>query len=345
MSMARHTWRRRNVLCIADDGPSTDLRQIHDEPLDRAQIDNIGATIETMDSVERMTFMTSLLRFLMEISQQVCSIMLTAPLPDRARPPRPESDEHSLMQNFVAKPTPQDEYGYLQHSLDKSSSHRHHKAKFLLEYFLAADDLRTNPDAQQIIAMLLVYRDEVHPDQAEPAVPEDHQWAINWWRKLRCLPTLRVVPERGEGSDRAAIAPPLMVHVDDSDSLPMPHAVTAAPSDGSFMARTNAHRFQQWEDWAVHSEMHAVPARGKRTRVDVEISNGTCSSRATLRLQGQALQRGLQVRLQLREEGGPDPPNETQDLGPADETGLVQGRIRGHGIGWLLQNLQPEGET
>ena len=60
------------------------------------------------------------------------------------------------MQNFVLKPTPQDEYGYLQHSLDKSSSHRHHKAKLLLEYFLAVDDLRTNPDAQQIIAMLLV---------------------------------------------------------------------------------------------------------------------------------------------------------------------------------------------
>ena len=57
MSMARHTW--RNVLCMADDGPSTDLRQILDEPLDRAQVDNIGATIETMDSVERMTFMTA----------------------------------------------------------------------------------------------------------------------------------------------------------------------------------------------------------------------------------------------------------------------------------------------
>ena len=66
---------------MSEEGPCQDLDAPIESPLDESQLQNIQATVEDMTAADRVRFMTSFMRFLLELAHQV-GVALSADLPN-----------------------------------------------------------------------------------------------------------------------------------------------------------------------------------------------------------------------------------------------------------------------
>ena len=75
LSMNRHTW--RNLLCLSDEGPGTDVTRHLSVPLPSEAMENVLETVHNMPTEHRVAFLASLLRFLLEVAQQISEVVVT----------------------------------------------------------------------------------------------------------------------------------------------------------------------------------------------------------------------------------------------------------------------------
>ena len=191
---------------MGEEGPGQDLSHLLLQPLDPQQVQNVW------DAIVRIALLSSLMRFLMELGQQVATMMVTntpngtddaenfmtmqvririAPgVKTPANMSPMHEDEVALVQTEIQQKKATILYGALQQSLETNKQHRRQRAGLLHDMFKAQTSLVQNPDVERVLAMLVVFRDEAGDDAHERVTEDDKDWARAWWTSLLTLPTL-----------------------------------------------------------------------------------------------------------------------------------------------------------
>ena len=325
LSMCRITW--RSLLCMSDEGPCQDLNATVSSPLNDTQIQNIQATVEDMNAADRVRFLTSFMRFLLELAHQV-GVTLSADLHNDVDGSNGGFDATIMMQKpgMELRPTRTDAT-LLQSEIEALHRHRHQKIQSLLREIHAGygRDLHTigSEDAQNILAMLVVFRDEPTGDFSELPDLEDTEWAQRWFR---CLQGLFHLPSTSSSST----APMTCVTVDTP-----PSSLAAAPAETAEESMQKAARLQREEDRIMAEALSTPSQKSRRLLLNVSIAVGDESSFSRLSVRLPETTTPIEMRLTLTA----TEPNEGMDT-QNDGVSLMQtGRP---GTRTLLDSLRPE---
>ena len=184
LSLNRHTWRNILGMCA---GTGTDLTQILDRPLPEYCMENILATCSSMTSQERLSFLASFTRFILEAAQQVSEVIVLGQRQDATGGDDDPSDHLMLVQTGAVLRAARAQFQDLQQALEKSGGACHHRAQLLRSQLrrrhCGMPESEIPPDVHALQAMLLVYIAE-GPQTAEVPTEEDISWANSWWDKL-----------------------------------------------------------------------------------------------------------------------------------------------------------------
>ena len=341
--MNRVTW--RNILCMGDAGPSTDPDTKVEAPLDSSQMGNVVSTIEGMSSRDRLAFMASFIRFMLELAHQVSVAMITEG-PHADNHMSVDEEEFNLMQRTLDTNTLVDKaratFGNLQKELETDTRHRHQRAQQLIRQLRDRWGVNLpksgSDEIQNLLAMLIVYMDESYDDREEKPDVGDDEWATRWSQRLHgyieglleMVETAVALPNHppstpldldtqtsfGSGLDSATTATassscPTALH---AGGVPL-----VTPSSALARLEQEAAALQSQEDRALEQEMQRHQGKRARAQVNISVSSGASTSRARLHIPspppGVPLQ--VQTQLQLHDEG--------ED---ADDTDLMQRSTR-----------------
>ena len=264
MSFSRLTW--RNVLCMGEHGPGEDLEAQVLTPLNHSQMANVLATAEGMTDREKLLFLSSLVRFVLEICHQV-SVSLAA---DCMQPPNamPDVEDFGLVQTSV---TLLDKTQILIRRLQaelEEGTHAVLRARHLKEALQHewGQELSgtTSDEVQSLMALLVVYSQEDLADDVGMTDPSDSEWVASWtWQLRGFLEELLHAPD-------ASATTPGPVWVDGPTATPSPTARPAA--------------LQREEDAALALEMERPVKRQHRLQVNVTVSTNSSSSTSRIHL-------------------------------------------------------------
>ena len=185
LNMNRVTW--RNLLCMNDSAPSHDEESTTPFPLDRNQMTNIIGTIEGMMAQERLLFMCSLVRFVLEMMHQISIAMATDDHPRPHDVPPEDDDDVMMMQtNTLLLNTARAKFNAIHYDLEKLNTHKRQRARALLhamEHTWGPHiHQAVSTDIQGLLAVLTVHAHENAMDADETITPGDEEWGPIVWR-------------------------------------------------------------------------------------------------------------------------------------------------------------------
>ena len=192
--MNRHVWRG---LLGLDDGPCTDFNTFLQVPLPENATSNVLASVEGLDPQQKIAFLATFLRFVLEMAQQISEVLVTERadvVPDEEL----ENDYNMLMQMHIAAKTARDVFKGVQAALDHSFLASEYVADVLLRRIrtrylgMPADMIPS--EIHEFMAMLVVYagEDNVTTNQLDDTTSKE--WLTHWWSKI--LPVLRSLDNR-----------------------------------------------------------------------------------------------------------------------------------------------------
>ena len=151
-------------------------------PLPNYCVQNVAATCSSMTVQERLSFMASFIRCLLEAAQQVSEVVVPGEVPAGMG----DADAGvSLVQTAATLQRVRLGFQEIQHSLDQCMDASGRRARLLHRrvvnryYDMPATDIPSEVHALQ--AMLVVYMGE---DAAERPDEMDIQWINRWWRTI-----------------------------------------------------------------------------------------------------------------------------------------------------------------
>ena len=279
LSMCRYTW--RNLLCMSEAGPCGDVEEHIDHPLDNQQIANIQATVEDLTPAARLLFYSSFVQFILELSHQVALVMTT----DNKDYLEAGGDESALMQSHaILVDKTRLTISSIQRDMDKDGTHRHQKAAALLRMLSAtwgsSLTTSTSDEVQNLLAMLLVYRDEPYEDHTEEATFQDNDWARRWEQQLYFyLVDILPVPNHAqlvEDSPADPIAPHAAL---DGNAVipPVPEGHRTDEGEPSSL-ELQARDLQRREDRIMMEAMSRPPKMQRRLQLRIQLQTGSSSS-------------------------------------------------------------------
>ena len=183
LTMSRHTW--RCLLGMQDEGPGGNDSEAMDRPIDEIQSQNILATVEDLTAAERLAFLGSLTRFLMEISHQVNQLMLTG-----ASTASEDPEEGAVLMQTSLRKADQARvlFGTIQRSLEGVTKHKCQKARTLhhrvQSRYINMPSSLIPTEAEELMAVLVVFAEENHADCGEVPTDEDFDWTRTWWNQM-----------------------------------------------------------------------------------------------------------------------------------------------------------------
>ena len=264
---------------MGENGPGEDLDAQVDAPLDPAQLANVLATAEEMSAQERLLFLSSLVRFVLKICHQV-SVALSAA--DRPQSEMPDMDDFGLVQtSMVLLDKAQVTLNQLQTELDKGT-HKNQRAKHLRQALQhrwgEALQQSTIDVVQNLLALLVVYEEEMVHDGEEQTEGADSEWVGLWERQLH-----------GYLEELLCPMPSL--------SLTMPINVE---SQGSSSSLQQAAALQRSEDEIMAAALAQPTCKRRRMQMDVTITSGASSSTTRMHVACPTQNEPITVQLQMQ---------------------------------------------
>ena len=322
MSLNRHAW--RSMLGISDEGPGTDLDRHLPLPLPRDVTENILETVHNMPVEHRVAFLAGLLRFLLEVAQQVSEILVTNKA-DADPNDFPDQDNLMMVQldaTLITKARVQ--FQAVQHSLDSTPQRQMWRARQLRRllqshYVGLQNDI--HGEVLELDAMLLTYEAECGGEAVSNLNDEDRQWTDTWWRQLHktlsamdeaaglrtrpAHPASTSVDGRSLGIDLDT-PPPLL---DDRDARDLQlQEQQECETEGlirlfdEYQAEQAARQAQAEDNASLQSALNAPPLKCPRLQINVTVSTAGSSSSSTTRLHVPAPwdNEGVTVQLQMK---------------------------------------------
>ena len=294
LNMNRVTW--RNLLCMNDSAPSHDEESVVNFPLDHNQMTNIISTIEGMMAQERLLFMCSLVRFVLEMMHQISIAMATDAQPPPHDDPPEDDDNVMMMQtNGLLLASARMKFNAVHHDLEKIAAHRRQRARALLH----AIEQTWGPhlhqaistDIQGLLAVLTVHAHESADDAGEPVTTNDDIWARRWLEDLRLVinDVLRLPAPAVNDS---------IVEVQESVTSGQSSCGVALTSNSQItLERERAAALQDEENATLQHAMSSGTKRVKRTQVDIVIQTGASTTRTRLHVPELTPNSSLQLQL------------------------------------------------
>ena len=174
---------------MQEEGPGTTESEYYDRPIDPLCCDNILATIENLSVQEKVAFLGSFVRFILELAQQLNELMITV----QSAPSADDGNTGMMLvqQGLQLHSKLRVTLGTVEHVLNKERIHRPQKPKLLLDHIkkhYPDKDGRVahKPDeVAEIEAVLLVHSEEGQQICEQAVMEEDKEWARGWWSQLR----------------------------------------------------------------------------------------------------------------------------------------------------------------
>ena len=274
--MNRVTW--RSLLCMNESTPDHDSENETPNPLNNTQMTNIISTLEGMMAQDRLLFMCSLVRFVLEMTQQISIAMATDQGPPVHDDPPGEDDNVMMMQtgltllNFA-----RDKFNNIHHDLEKMGVHRCQRARALMQALESTwgPDIHqaVSADVQGLLAVLMVHGQERAADAEAPTTMEDQAWARTWLEEIRqTISDILRLP--------AQVADNTVVDVDTPVGVGFEmHARHEVEEE-----RRRAMALQAEENATMRRAMSRPPTKSRRMQIDIVARSGDDTSRARLHL-------------------------------------------------------------
>ena len=171
---------------MQEDNPGTQEDEYLDRPVDAIASQNILATVETLTAAERVAFLGSFLRFMLELAQQVNEIFVTGHS-------SPSADDGStglmlMQQGLALESRLRITMGMVKDALDKETQFRQHRAAGLRQMVtkeMAASDPQQLAELAELEAVLVVYSEEGEQESMQGSANEVAEWIRLWTERLR----------------------------------------------------------------------------------------------------------------------------------------------------------------
>ena len=339
LSMNRHTW--RNLLCLSDEGPGTDVTRHLSVPLPSEAMENVLETVHNMPTEHRVAFLASLLRFLLEVAQQISEVVVTNDV--NADPNHITEDDVTMLVQLSSTVASRArlQFQALQQSLDKEGHQASHKAAIIRarikQYFSGLLD-EVPAEIHELDAMLLTYEAETSPCNAPRIEAEGSQWIQVWWMQLER--TFAVI-----NSEAGLQVPPLPCNAPAAIDLDTPPQAEATRDERdlhdlrlqeqqaaeeeerllemvkAFEEQQRARHAQEQDDKAMAEALAEKVDKRRRLQLNVTVSTSSSSGTSRARLHLPNLTEGEEANIHLKLTRKPA---EGQDLAVEDATSLMQ---------------------
>ena len=299
LNLNRHMW--RGLLGISHEGPCTNYSESLPRafPMDMDVAENIFATVRNMPDGDRAAFLAGYLRFLLEVSQQICEIMVRGD--PRANPNDldwEEEDNMMMVQSSMeVRQKMRRTFQSFQHALEASGDEQAGRARVLrsrlkTRYYGVPNDL-LHSEVHEFDAVLLVYEDG---NAEDCQAPPPHDWIDHWWRnivemldQLDAMEGITAAPTRITSTASTTVdldTPPLRAQgFDDGDHHDWKLQDQQAQEEEEYHRREleavqqimEAEAAQRADDEALRQEMNKPRNKKQRLQVDVIASSSNSS--------------------------------------------------------------------
>ena len=207
LSLNRHTW--RDLLGLSAEGTGSNYTEYIAVPLRTEAMENILATVANLDEGQRVAFISSFMRFIMELAQQVCEgivvgranvdpndfqdfdnmmMLQQTKVQTWAHDLAEEVDSPSLMQDQELPAARVRRLAQsLQRALEQSGDRQSRRARTLHQrvtarYFGVCHE-EVHNEVHELDAVLIVYDDNREGSELNVLEAEDRGWVEEWWGK------------------------------------------------------------------------------------------------------------------------------------------------------------------
>ena len=286
-----------------------------------------------MSATDRLRLLTSFVRFMLEMAHQVAVTMATDLDPPHAD--GAEKDDLTFMQttNILADKT-RILATSLQRDLESLVAHRRQKIVSLLREIHnihgSAIHQTATDEMQNILAMLVVFRDEPASDFGELPDDMDNEWARGWYAKLRGF----------FQQTSTATSSTASTMVDLSSQAPQGSTEDAGNNDQALVNQRQAEELRREEDRIMAAALALPPAKRRRLQLDVTMSSGRETPCARLHAPAPGTSIHAQIHLAISTTTANDTTHDTEEqMDTVDEAALMQSNRPATRT--LLEALQP----
>ena len=182
---------------MSEEGPGVDFSAMLDNPVTEEAALNVVATVEDMTPQQRLTFLASLMRFILEVAQQISEVVVTGRANAGIHDP-PDYDNMMLMQTHVEADQARNIFNQAHQALDRCRFHQKYCADVLLRRmrtrYLGIPHEQLCTEIHELLSVLVVYARE--DDEPLPCRVDQNseEWIKTWWGQL--LPVLQSMDRR-----------------------------------------------------------------------------------------------------------------------------------------------------